>query len=104
MKRAENLTPGPFTVGPRINVSGAHHQIVSLAPPDALGNRPATSILASSQDDARKIARALNCFDELLEQLETLLPYVESVSDDDCAAKDAEAIRALIVKAKGGCR
>lgn len=102
MKRIENLTPGPFAVGPRINAVGAHHQIVSLAEPDQLGNRPATSILASSQDDARRIARALNCFDELMERLQGALSYVESVSDDECAAKDAEAIRALLAKAKGG--
>lgn len=123
MKRAENLTPGPFTVGPRINASGAHHQIVSLAPADALGNRPATSILASSQDDARKIARALNCFDELLEALIDLLGDLPSIQfgicqhcgrsydkEDiwagDCPAEDCVSFKARVAlaKAKGGCR
>lgn len=56
----ENLTPGPFKLGERINASGAHYQIVSLAPPDQLGNRPSTSLLASSLDDALRVVRLLN--------------------------------------------
>ena len=56
----ENLTPGPFDLGGRINAVGAYYQIVSLAPPDQLGNRPATSLLASSVDDALRVVRLLN--------------------------------------------
>ncbi len=55
-----NLTPGPFDLGDRVNAAGAHYQIVSLAPPDQLGNRPATSLLASSMDDALRMVRLLN--------------------------------------------
>ena len=72
----QNLTPGPFDLGDRINAHGAHYQIVSLATPDELGNRPATSLLASSLDDAFRVTRLLNA--------EMTMERAEAINADCC--------------------
>jgi hypothetical protein len=94
-------TPGPLRVVEHQHAAGPSYAIKTVNGDGSTGTFVAVLHPRSGGQEVRANADLYAAAPDLLDALKMLLPYVESCSDDDCAAKDAARIRAAIAKAEG---